>query len=107
MPISVNLAGKEYVLPRKFILKELRELSSLSCTPKPEDPAKAELWMFETTAQMVEIALERMGDKITAEELWMTETSITELITARLIILGHSELLGKGEPKKGEAPAAV
>jgi hypothetical protein len=107
MPISVNLAGKDYVLPKKFILRELRMLSSLSCEVRPEDPAKLELWMFDNTAQMVEVALERMDDKITAEELWLTETSIMELLTARLIIMTHSELMPKGTPKQGEGVAAA
>lgn len=104
---SLKIAGEVYVLPSKFLLKELREISGISCIPKPDDPKEAEFWMFDTTVQMIDVALTRMEKKITVDELWQTETSITEMISNRLIILAHSALLPRGKPKSGEELAAA
>lgn len=108
MPTSVKfrLGGKEFELPALFNIRELRDISVASVKDRDETaPAdKKEAWLFDSTAHMIYHALLRKYPEVTIDEVYLAETTLAEVLTARLIILKHTNLYNE---EKSKSPGGV
>lgn len=101
----ITLAGKSYSLPEKFVLRQLRDISSISVRTVPDSASEKEIFFCAQSVDMIEVALRRTETPLKADDIMDSETDISEIFTARKIILEHTGLQAKGDPKPGEGEA--